>query len=94
MFITHSVDEALEVADLLTLYERGGSNRTGDPRQLLGRAAPVVLRARADQTIDDGGGRVRLDLTDATLTGPAELITPDGDGHIALELEAKPADPG
>lgn len=93
VFITHSVDEALEVADLLTLYERGGSNRTGAPRDLLGRPAPVVLRAQVHAHTDDGAGRVRVDLESATLTGPAELIQPDADGHLALELQAGPTDP-
>ena len=89
VFVTHSVEEALEVGDTLALYERGRTTAQGDPRELLGHQPPVMVTGSlTGDPHPDGAGRVRVTLREVTLTGPAELLRPDADGVVALELES------
>ena len=94
VFVTHSRREALRVGDRAVLYERGRTAACGTPAELLVSDAPMHLSGRlAGSAGEEEDGRVRVELAQAVLTGPRDLLQPTADGSLDLLLETRKPEP-
>lgn len=84
VFVTHSEVEALELGDRLVLFERGRTAASGSPAELL--AGGAWLEGRVSEAGPGEAGRARVELRDAVVEGPAELLEPGADGRIRLPV--------
>jgi hypothetical protein len=80
----------------MVLVERGRTIAAGAPDHLLDDRRRVIVTGRADTpAVRLGDGRVRLELADATLTGPADTLDGRTGPDLRFELRARrrpPAD--
>lgn len=88
VFVTHSKEEAMSLADRVTLFRRGATERSGSPDDIFGTAGALIIKGRVLQSQPiDGAGRVRLSLTEPTVDGPADLLVPDDDGLLEVTVQ-------
>jgi molybdate transport system ATP-binding protein len=89
VFVTHSAEEALALGDTLVRFERGRTIEAGLPADLLHRSHRVSLTGRigAPEPLADGRTQVALDA--ATVAGPGDLLRPDADGLLRLDLRVR-----
>jgi molybdate transport system ATP-binding protein len=90
VFVTHSAEEALVLGDTLVRFERGRTAETGAPAALLRQSHHVMLTGHAfgpEEPLADG--RAQLTLNTATVAAPRELLRPDTDGVLRLDLRVR-----
>lgn len=89
VFVTHSTEEALALGDTLVRFERGRTTEAGPPAALLHRSHRVMVTGRIgpEEALDDG--RAQVTLQSATVAGPRELLRPDADGLLRLDLRVR-----
>jgi molybdate transport system ATP-binding protein len=93
VFVTHSVEEALALGDTLVRFERGRTVESGRPAVLLQRTRRVTVSGPIgpEETLDDGLAQVTL--ASATVIAPREVLRPDADGVLRLDLQARDQSP-
>jgi len=88
VFVTHSKEEAMSLADRVTLFRRGATGRSGSPDDIFGAAGAMTIKGRVLQSQpSEGAGRVRLSLAEPTVDGPADLLVPDDDGLLEITVQ-------
>lgn len=94
VFVTHSAEEALALGDTLVRFERGRTIEAGAPSALLRQARQVLLTGRIGPPETLADGRAQASLQTATVTAPRELLEPDADGVLRLDLRTSSPPPG
>ena len=90
VFVTHDADEALELGDSLVLFERGRTRASGRPADLLRGGRPVVVTGRvAGSPSEVSGGRVSVELREAVIEAPGDLLAWSEGEEVQLELVTK-----
>lgn len=90
VFVTHSSDEALALGDTLVRFERGRTTIAGPPAAVLRETQRFHLSGRqsgALQSLEDG--RTRVALSEVTVAAPAELLHPDRDGIVRIDVQVR-----
>jgi molybdate transport system ATP-binding protein len=92
VFVTHDPDEALALGDTLVRFERGRSTVAGAPAALLRRGHAVEVAGQVAGSVRSvGDGRAEMQLSAATVTGPAEVLRAEN-GVLRLDLRTRPRD--
>ena len=91
VFVTHDADEALALGDQLVRYERGRSQETGSPSDLLAGAHPVIVEGEpVTAPTSIGNGRAVVTLRSVAVEAPEELLRDVGKGPLRLALRSRP----
>jgi molybdate transport system ATP-binding protein len=95
LLVTHDATEALALADAVLLYERGRTTRMGPAAALLGAAAPLEVQGQVVGAVRTlGEGQVEVQLSEATVRGPAHALRPSALGALRLKVRAEEGEEG
>jgi molybdate transport system ATP-binding protein len=88
VFVTHDIEEALEIADTVVLFERGETVGSGPPGVMLQAAPSLTLRGvvRGEPAAGPAGHSIQLDS--AHIEGAERWVRTLADGE-AIELEVR-----